>query len=90
MEDPADFDRKIHEIEVINKILECGGVIINGNFFDVSEEIVSTPLVDLLVEAKKLPEIVILLKVEADNFIKRNFNSKVIEDEYHAKMEELR
>lgn len=42
MEDPADFDRKNHEIEVLNKILECGGVIVNANFFDVSEEIVST------------------------------------------------
>lgn len=48
----------------------------------MNEEYVSTPLVDLLVEAKKLPEIVILLKVEADNFIKRNFDTKIIEDEY--------
>lgn len=81
-EDPADFDRKAHEIEVLNKILDCAGVIINANFFDVSEELVSTPIVDLLVEAKKLPEYVILLKIEPENFIKRNFNSKVIEDEY--------
>ncbi|CAD8103243.1 unnamed protein product [Paramecium sonneborni] len=89
-EDPADFDRKAHEIDVLNKILDCGGVIINANFFDVSEELVSTPIVDLLVEAKKLPEYVILLKIEPENFIKRNFNSKFIEDEYQMKMEELR
>lgn len=63
-EDPAEFDRKVHEIEVLNKILNCGGTIINGNFYDVGEEVVSTPIVDLMVEAKKLPEIVILLKVE--------------------------
>lgn len=43
-----------------------------------------------MVEAKKLPEFVILLKIEPDNFIKRNFNSKSIEDEYKTKMEELK
>ena len=38
----------------------------------------STPIVDLMVEAKKLPEIVILIKIEADNFIARNFDTKTI------------
>lgn len=75
---------------MISKILDCAGVIINGNFFDASEEVISTPMVDLLVEAKKLPELVLFIKVEADNFLKRNFNQKIIEDEYKTKMEELR
>lgn len=30
-------------------------ILINGNFFDVEEEKVSTSLVDLLTEARRLP-----------------------------------
>lgn len=41
MEEPGDFDKKVHEIEVLDQMLKgCDGLFINGNFFDIGEEIV--------------------------------------------------
>ena len=40
MEDPADFDRRTHEVEQVTNILkDVGGVFIEGNFFDVPEDL---------------------------------------------------
>ena len=43
-------------------------IFINGNFYDVEEDKVTTPLVELLTDAKKLPEIIIMLRVNEKNF----------------------
>ena len=41
MDENPEFDKKQHEIELINEIFrDAKGLIIDGNFFDVSEEIV--------------------------------------------------
>jgi hypothetical protein len=41
-----------------------GGLLINGNFFDIDEEKdVAQGLFDLLTSTKKLPEIIFYLKV---------------------------
>ena len=38
-DDPQDFDRKLHEVDVINGILNnASSLLIDGNFFDVPEE----------------------------------------------------
>ena len=62
-------------------------IFINGNFYDVEEDKVSMSMVDLLKEAKKLPEVVVFLKVNEKNLLSRLFNRKEVEDEYNALME---
>jgi len=60
---------------VINQILkDAQGLIIDGNFFDIPEDQLTTPFTELLSETRKLPEIVLFLKVDQKNFLLRNFN----------------
>lgn len=62
-------------------------LLINGNFFDVAEDKVSTGLIELLSESRRLPEVVIALKLsDNDQYLKRVFNVKEIEDEYQKIM----
>lgn len=53
--------------------------MINGNFFDVEEDKVSTNLIELLGEARRLPEAVIMLKVDEKRWLPRVFNTKEVE-----------
>jgi hypothetical protein len=39
-------------------------------------------LVELLQEARKLPEVALFLKVDAKTFLERNFDTKVIEEDW--------
>jgi adenylate/nucleoside-diphosphate kinase len=88
MDDPSDFDRRVHEIAMTKHIFEgMKQSIINGNFFDIEEEAVSTPLNELLVEAKKLPELVLHLKVDEKNFMQRKFDEKEVKSQYETLVE---
>jgi len=44
-------------------------IFINGNFYDVEEEAVQTPFVDLLANARKLPEVVFILKSDEGKWL---------------------
>lgn len=82
-DDGADFDRKANEVQVLRNIFAgIDEILINGNFFDVEEEKVSTGLVDLLIEARRLPEAVVILKVDEKRWLPRVFNTKEIEREH--------
>ena len=62
LEEAADFDRKNHEIDVLKNIFDgINEIFINGNFFDVEEDKVSTNLVELLGDGRRLPELVLML-----------------------------
>jgi adenylate/nucleoside-diphosphate kinase len=75
----------------VNGILKnVGGVFIDGNFFDVPEDLLSTSIVELLVEARKLPEFVVFFKIDQKTYLERNFDTKVIQKEYQTKMAELK
>ena len=39
-------------------------IFINANFFEVDEEAVSTPIVELLAQSRRLPEVVFMLSCE--------------------------
>jgi hypothetical protein len=47
---------------------------VNANYFDVDEEKVATPLVELMTESKKLPELIVLFKVGEKEFFDRMFD----------------
>ena len=51
-------------------------IFINGNFYDVDEESVSTPLVELLAQARRLPEVVYLLSCDEGKWIDRVLDKK--------------
>lgn len=63
LEEREDFDRQKHEVDCISEVFkmvhEC---FINGNFYDVEEDLVATPLLQLLQESKKLPETVVVIR----------------------------
>lgn len=54
-------------------------IFINGNFFEVDEEKISTNIVELLTEARRLPEVVYVLKSEESKWLARNLDKKQIE-----------
>ena len=54
-------------------------IFINGNFFEVDEEKISTNIVELLTEARRLPEVVYVLKSEENKWLARNLDKKQIE-----------
>ena len=58
--------------------------MINGNYYDVEEDTVQTPFVDLLAAARKLPEVVFMLKCDEKKWLERNLDKKAIEIELEA------
>ena len=50
----------------------------NGNFFDIDEEAVSTPIVDLLAQARRLPEVVFMLSCNENKWLERVLDKKEI------------
>lgn len=60
-----------------------------GNFFEVEEETVSTPINQIMVDSKRLPECVIHLKIQDnDKYLQRVFDRASIEREHAKVMQE--
>ena len=90
-EESQDFDKKIHEISVLTSLLTpLNEVFINGNFFDLEEEQIQTPLLEMLQESKRLPELAVFLKVSDKNLLSRVFDESKIKAEYNRLLDELR
>ena len=91
MEEAADFDRKNHEIDVLKNIFDgINEIFINGNFFDVEEDKVSTNLVELLGDGRRLPELVLMLTSDEQKWLERVLDRKAIELELEAIKEKRR
>lgn len=89
-EDP-EFDKKQSEVGIVRNIFNgIEEILINGNYYDVPEESVQTPLVDLLMEAHRLPEVVVMLKVDEKRWMQRVFNVKEIEREHEELVREAK
>lgn len=68
-------------------------LLVDGNYFDVEEDVVATPLIQLMQESKKLPEAVLILKIGENNvkeFQSRVFDRSRIEKIWSEKCEERR
>lgn len=62
-DDGPDFDRVGHELEVMKMILDSSkGLVIDGTWRDIAEEVVGQNLQTLMFESRRVPEIVIILK----------------------------
>lgn len=87
IEDEAeDFDKEAHEKEVFKSIFNAGSVlIIDGDWFDLPEDEITTEYTDLLFNSRRPPEIVISLSVSEDKMLERLLDK----DEIEAKYQEL-
>ena len=88
-EEDEEFDKNKHEIEVMRSILTDKTGIVIGNWENAGE-IVSTPLVELLTQAKRLPEVVLILNLDDKSLIKRNIDLNAIEEEHEKAVKEVK
>jgi len=96
-EDPDDFDLAEHQIEVMRQILDASkGLVIDGTW-RISEEvpeITDDPsLWELLTQARRMPEIVIVLQCKVDKTFERCIDKNAIKEQFEKLMverEELR
>ena len=82
--DPDDFEKEAHEKEIFKTIFDASiGQIYLGNWTDLPNEEaeiqISTGLVDLLVESRRLPEIVVYVSVSEKEVLERVLDKSEIE-----------
>lgn len=56
----------------------------DGCWFDVNEEEVGTQYLDLLTEARRLPEVVVFLNISEKKYLERLLDEKGITAKYNA------
>lgn len=94
-EENENFDIKIHEAEVYQNLLdslqfqyENQGYIVKANFLELNEEQFQSEFAEMLIQSKKLPEVVIILKANEENVVERLFDEKEIKEQYDKLVEE--
>lgn len=88
-EDPEDFDKAGHQLEVFKSLMDASkGYVIDGSWRDVPEGALETPeLSDLLLNSRRVPEIVIILRCKKPTTFKRLIDTEKIKAEYDRLME---
>lgn len=85
-EDPDDFDRGAAEVKFMTELVDSKkGLIIDGHWTTLPEGAVEKSLYDLLLESKRMPEIVVVIKCKEDSTYARC----VFKDKIKAKFEEI-
>lgn len=84
--DPDDFARGEAETKFMAELIDSKkGLVIDGHWTTLPEDSVETPLFDLLLNSKRMPEIVIILKCKEES----SFARLVFEDKIKAKFDEI-
>lgn len=80
-DDKEDFDRAKHEVEIFDEVFhKVGEAFINGNFFDLEDDVLANALIITMTESKKMPECLVVLKnTDNDKYLERVFDKKAIE-----------
>lgn len=83
-EDPDEFDKEAHEKELMQALMDVSkGLIIDGNWLNRMEEPpVATPINDLLVEARRMPEIIVRLECKEPATFKRCIDKDALQAAY--------
>ena len=90
-EDPEEFEKAEHEKKLMKEVMQPGEArLYDGGWFEVNEEEVGTQYLDLLTEARRLPEVVIFLTISEKKYLERLLDEKGITAKYNAQMDELR
>jgi adenylate/nucleoside-diphosphate kinase len=74
MNDPWEQEeREAHEKEMMKAVLEANkGLVIDGNWANtIPEDAVSAPLMDLLLDARRMPEMLIILRCKEETTFAR-------------------
>ena len=87
-EDPEDFDKKAHEQQVIKMIFDSQkGYVIDGSWRELPEGAVEQSLQDVLLESRRVPEIIVILKCKEATTFKRVIETEKIKVEYDRLMD---
>ena len=90
IEDPEDFDKGDQDVKDIRAIIDVkSSLVIDGNWRQKGED-AEYNLPDLLKNARRMPEIVIVLKCKEDISVKRNLADceEDLKAEFEKKMED--
>jgi len=86
--DPEEFDKAKHERDIFIEFVNGDiGQLFDGFWFDINEAI-TIPLVDLMYETRKVPEVVIALQINKRRVVERLYNDQEIQNKYNKLMEE--
>ena len=78
-----EFDKEVHEKAMMKDLMAANkGLIIDGNWTTLPEEAVVTPLQDLLVESRRMPEMLITLKCKEETTFKRCLDDDKVKEEF--------
>ena len=87
LDDPEDFDKAAQDVADLRSVIDAKkGLIIDGNWRQQGEE-PDYALPDLLKNARRMPEVVIVLRCKEEVSIKRDFADN--EEEMKATYERL-
>jgi len=83
LEEDEDFDQAMHEQRLLRALLPGPQpVFMNGNWFEVDADLVTSAYIDLLHASRKLPEVVVMYTADEETIVKRNLNTAVIQQKY--------
>ena len=90
--DPEDFDKESHERELVRLALQAeGGLVVDGTWNGFPEESVlavdGAGYANLLTEARRVPELVVILNCKEEASFKRLIDEEQMKAEYDALME---
>jgi len=94
-EEEEDFDREAHEKECMKALFDSKkGLIIDGNWSGIPEETVeqpgvTLPLEQLLLDARRMPEMIIVLRTKLEKTLDRCMDKKAIEDDFDKKNKKI-
>jgi|LauGreDrversion4_2_1035121.scaffolds.fasta_scaffold43424_3 hypothetical protein len=88
-EDPEDFDKAAHQLDVFKNIFDSSkGLVIDGTWREIPEGSLEQPaLHELLINSRRVPEVVIILKCKEATTFKRVIDTEKIKAEYDRLME---
>lgn len=82
-EDPEDFDKPEHERELLRMVLRSDrSLVYDGNWTSLPEDKVGQSLQELLLEGRRAPEIVIVLRCKEATTFQRCIDAKTIEEKF--------
>ena len=88
IEEDESFDKALNEKNSMQLVLKGDQpLIINSRWLEIDEEKVSTGLVDLLYESRRLPEVIIILRAPESITIERLLDKEGITNKYQELME---
>jgi adenylate/nucleoside-diphosphate kinase len=88
-EDPEDFNKEEHEVTLMKDIFEASkGLIIDGTWTTLPEDVVGQPLQELLDQSRRYPEVVLMLKCSEESTFTRMIDFDSIRAEYERLEEE--